>query len=144
MIFSKNTNNTSSIEEKQCGFLTMCFIVAALVVFRLIVLISDERFIFLGLAIAIVLSHAAYHQFRFRFFINGFHLYLFAFTLFCYLSALWAFDPSYTIGRGNTMLLTTMVIFAISICFFRTNSVDQMLKAVMWTGFIVAFYSIYY
>ena len=144
MIFSKNKKNTSSIEEKQCGFLTMYFIVVALVVFRLIVLISDERFIFLGLAIVIVLSHAAYHQFRLRFIINGFHLYLLAFTLFCYLSALWALDPRYTIGRGNTMLLTSMVIFAISICFFGTNSVDQMLKAAMWTGFIVTFYSIYY
>ena len=144
MSFLKDTDSARAIEEKQCGFVTMCFIVAALVVFRLIVLISDERFIFLGLSIAIFLSYASYHHLRIKLRINGFHFYLFIFTLFCYISALWALDSRYTIGRGNTMLLTSMVLLAISICFIGAQSIDQMLKAVMWSGFIVTFYSIYY
>lgn len=140
----RKKNDISALEENRCGFVTMCFIIATLVAFRLIVLISDERFIFLGLAVAIVLSHAAYHHFRFKVKFNGFHLYIILFTLFCYISSLWALDSRYTIGRGNTMLLTLIVLFAISICFVDVYSIDQMLKAMMWTGFIVTFYSIYY
>lgn len=144
MSFFRNKNDMFVPEEKQCGFVTMCFIISALVVFRLIVLISDERFIFLGLAIAIVFSHAAYHHFRIKFKFSSFHFYILLFSLFCYLSSLWALDARYTIGRGNTMLLTSIVLFAISICFVGTNTIDQMLKAIMWAGIIVTFYSIYY
>ena len=70
----RKKNDISALEENRCGFVTMCFIIASLVAFRLIVLISDARCIFLGLAVAIVLSHAAYHHFRFKVKFNGFLL----------------------------------------------------------------------
>ena len=133
-----------NIQEKgNCSFISMLLIITALTVFRLITLLPDERYIFLGLTLLIILSYAFSNNFKINICMTGYHWYLLIFTAFCYISALWAMDPRYTIGRGNTMLLTTMVLFAISLCFLEARSIDQMLQVIMWSGFVITFCAIF-
>lgn len=129
--------------EKTCNWLTWCIITATLVVFHLVTLISDERFLYLGLSTAIIFTYILSKNRTISFHFSGYHLYIISFVAFCYLSSFWAYNRQYTIGRGNTFLLVAMVMFSISFCFSGADNIDQMLKAVMWSGFIIALYTIY-
>ncbi len=129
--------------KRQCSWVTLLLLIVTLTVFRLITLISDERFIFLGLAISLVLTQVLHEGRQIKLKWTGYHWYLILFTLFTYVSSIWALDTRYTIGRGNTMLLSTIVLIAMSYCFKNARDIDQMLQVIMWSGFLIAYLAIY-
>lgn len=73
-----------------------------------------------------------------------YHIHLLLFCLFCYLSSTWAVYKNLAIGKGNTLLEILLLTTAVFYCANRENAVDFLLKAVMWGGFCVSFYVIFY
>lgn len=73
-----------------------------------------------------------------------YHTYMSLFLIFIYFSSFWALHREYTIGRGNTMLITTLIMIIISLCFSEEKSVDALLKIAMWGGYIISIIGIFY
>jgi len=65
-----------------------------------------------------------------------------AFTVFAYLSSLWALQPRYTVGRGNTLLIITFVMFVIMLNVYKGENVRNLLKIAMIGGYIVCLIAI--
>lgn len=67
---------------------------------------------------------------------GAFHLMTGAFLLYCLLSFFWAKDGSLTIDMASTMLKTLISLYPFYL-YYRTKSIDGMLKGVMLGGYLV-------
>lgn len=80
---------------------------------------------------------------RIRFRFNYYHRYILVFGLFCLLSSFWAQSPTLAISKGIDIIEIFVIMTVISFCFYGvTDSVDPLLKAIMWGYYIVVFYEI--
>ena len=70
--------------------------------------------------------------------------YTLTFVAFCYLSCLWATNISYTLQYSEHILKSIFgMLVTYVVLYKRKDRVDIMLKAMMWGGYIVMFYSVY-
>lgn len=76
--------------------------------------------------------------------LTAFHVMVLGFSLFCFASALWANDSSAAISKGVTVLEILVCMSIVYWCFLDKLSARDLLTAIMWSGVIVAIYSIYY
>lgn len=74
---------------------------------------------------------------------NGFHSHVFVFAMYCLVSAVWAWEPSYAVDKGTTIIELLICMSLLYEHYSKFDSVDQPVKAVMWGGFIVGLYAIY-
>lgn len=134
-------NNT--LQTNNYG-LTWFIILITFIMFNFVPLIGYEVVIFATLTI--LTFFAMIIEFRGRILVRWtvYHSYLLLFVFFIYLSSRWALRPEYTVGRGNTMLITSLVMVVISVYFIDIVSVDPLLKIAMWGGYVVSIIGIIY
>ena len=96
--------------------------------------------------VTVVLAFAMFmdNKYKLNLQITYFHISIFLFVLFCYASSVWALDP--VVSRTfATTILSSLLCFSVYFEAFKSDSsVDRLLKAVMWSGPIVAVYTILY
>lgn len=70
-----------------------------------------------------------------------FNGYILVFLLFCAASRLWAVDSSLAVTKVNRLLFILVEMILIHMCFEHTFSIEDMLKAIMYGGYIVVLYA---
>lgn len=71
-----------------------------------------------------------------------FHTYILVFGFFCLASFLWAQSPELAISKGIDIIEIFIIMLIVSICFQQVDSVDSILKAIMWGYYAVILYEI--
>ena len=93
--------------------------------------------VILALFVLTALSMMAERNGRLTFRITFFHIWMLTFGLFCFFSAIWAWDTENAITKGKT-LFSMLVCYSLAyVCYQEFDSVDALLKAVLWGGNIV-------
>ena len=62
------------------------------------------------------------------------------FAAFVFFSAVWAWDSSDAIGMGSTIVQIIICMTVFYSYFLRKGDLDSLISAVMWAGYVVAFY----
>lgn len=93
--------------------------------------------VFLMLAVKCITSEG-----KIRFEFSYYHKYILFFGLFCILSSMWAQSSELSISKGIDIIETAIIMMIISICFKNTDTVDQLLKGIMWAFYIIVLYEI--
>jgi len=71
---------------------------------------------------------------RLRLKITFFHVWMLAFGLFCLLSVIWAWDTENAMTKGKTAFSMLVCYSLAYLCYQEFDSVDALLKAVLWGG----------
>ena len=66
--------------------------------------------------------------------ITFFHVWMLVFGLFCFLSVIWAWDTDNAMTKGKTVLSMLVCYSLALLCYQEFDSVDALLKAVLWGG----------
>lgn len=133
--------NTQSVMNKKIAWL---LIVVTYFLSYIIVENKYEIYIFMSLTMVLLLVYTVENKGIIKIYFTVYHTHLLLFCLFCYLSSTWAVYKDLAIGKGNTLLEILLLTTAVFYCANRENAVDFLLKAVMWGGFCVSFYVIFY
>lgn len=96
------------------------------------------------LTVLMLLIYACFHNGKIRFQITKYHTMIAAFALFCICSGVWARDSRAAITDGITIFEILVCMSVIYCCFQGENTVRGMLTALMWSGPILAVYTVYF
>ena len=66
--------------------------------------------------------------------ITFFHVWMLTFSLFCFLSVIWAWDTDNAMTKGKTAFSMLICYSLAFLCYQEYDSVDALLKAVLWGG----------
>lgn len=69
--------------------------------------------------------------------ITFFHVWMLVFGLFCFLSVIWAWDTENAMTKGKTAFSMLICYSLAFLCYQEFDSVDALLKAVLWGGIAV-------
>lgn len=77
---------------------------------------------------------------NYKFEVHAFHLLVFQFCLYCYANSMWAINYHNALANGNT-IFELLICLSIMYCHFKKfNDVTQLMKLIMWVGYVVVFY----
>lgn len=102
------------------------------------------KYIYLLLAIAIFMLGALKNGWKVCIAIEPFHLYTLLFLAYGFASYLWAIDGGYTKRRMSTVAQTLICMYLVYTYYRKDKNSNRLLDCVMWAGYIVALYAIYY
>lgn len=89
---------------------------------------------------AIVLQNAG----KVQIVVEQFHIRCFIFAGFCLMSSVWAWEPSYSIDRGITIIETLICMSIVFLLYQESLSIDGFLVGIMWSGVVICVYTIAY
>ena len=76
--------------------------------------------------------------------ISKLHVYMLLFSLFSFLSTIWATNPSDAVEKAITIFEILICMSVFYIYYGNTDKVETLLNAVMIAGFIISMFNIYY
>ena len=74
--------------------------------------------------------------------IGAYHYFIISFILLCYLSAIWAINPSYSTEKAGTIFQILICMSVLYLYYSQKESIVPLIDIVMWGGYIVTFYTI--
>lgn len=98
------------------------------------------RYILIGVTFLMILLSAADNDGKIYLHFGMFQLMTGLFAIFVFFSAVWAWNPSDAIGMGSTIVQIIICMTVFYSYFLRKGDVDSLISAVMWAGYVVAFY----
>lgn len=119
------------------GKITWLIILIVFILFRFTLVLGYEAVYFGVLGILLFALYAIYNRGKIKISWTLYHTYMILFTAFSYLSSMWALRPEYTVGRGNTLLIITFVMFMVMLNVKNADNVKSLLKIAMIGGYIV-------
>lgn len=126
--------------EKMIWLLTLFFVVAIYVFYSQ----SWGRYVYVGIALAIFLLTVILRKGRIVLSLGRYHIYVLAFAIYCLLSSLWALDPKSALAQFTGIFSTLICMSLLYPYYSGKTSVKELLDILMWAGYILAVYSIYY
>lgn len=102
------------------------------------------KYVYLGLTVVIFGLGAIRNGWKVNIAIEPFHLCTMLFLLYGFASYLWAIDGTYTIKRMSTVAQTLICMYFVYTYYREDKDSSRLLDCVMWAGYIVAIYAIYY
>lgn len=81
---------------------------------------------------------------KYRVYFHAFHVFMLALISYTALSILWAIDIDDPITKSLTFTQIFICMWVLYNYYVRKNSIDELLSAVKWTGYIISVYSLYY
>lgn len=81
---------------------------------------------------------------KYRVFFHVFHVFMLTLISYTALSILWAIDIDDPITKSLTFTQIFICMWVLYNYYVRKNSIDELLSAVKWTGYIISVYSLYY
>ncbi len=125
---------SSKTNDQFLAFLTFVFVLLS---YLLATSVSGSLFLVAVTVLFLVLSN-------FKFEAQPFHLFVLQFCLYCYATSMWAYNYHTAISNGNT-IFELLVCLSIMYCHFKKfNDVTQLMKIIMWAGYVVVLYSYAY
>lgn len=89
----------------------------------------------------IYIIHGCTNGLSFPLHFGMFHKYMLWISLFCLLSATWAFNSEYAIEKGIT-ILELLIAFTLLYEVYYNCSISRLLTIIMWSGFFLSVYTI--
>lgn len=99
------------------------------------------RYVLFAVTVIVTVISASEDSWRIRFRFGAFHLHMLLLAAYCFASSLWAWVPSLAVSKGITILLILICFSALYTYYQSKNSVDYLLKSIMYAGYGVAIYS---
>ena len=81
---------------------------------------------------------------KYRVYFHVFHVFMLTLISYTALSILWAIDIDDPITKSLTFTQIFICMWVLYNYYVRKNSIDELLSAVKWTGYIISVYSLYY
>ena len=81
---------------------------------------------------------------KYRVCFHVFHVFMLTLISYTALSILWAIDIDDPITKSLTFTQILICMWVLYNYYVRKNSIDELLSAVKWTGYIISVYSLYY
>ncbi len=103
---------------------------------------SWGKYVYLLLAIMIVIVDLFKGHFKIRIKLDEYHLFTLAFALYVLMSSVWAVNSRYTFDRLSTMLRIFACMYLIYIHYRENDDKEAVILALMWSGYILSLYSI--
>lgn len=134
------------IEENTVTDKIICALITIMIMsFYIFETASWGRYVLFGITVFITLIYSSKNHFKLPIIINKpFHLYLAAFALFCFLSSIWAWNPTLAISKGITIFSILACFSLIYPYFLQKGSIDILLDAFMFSGYGIAIYTVVY
>lgn len=101
---------------------------------------SFGRYILIGVTVLMLLLSAADNNGKIYLHFGMFQLMTGLFAAFVFFSAVWAWNSSDAISKGSTILQIILCMTVFYSYFLRKGDLDSLISAVMWAGYVVAFY----
>ena len=124
--------------------LTVLFTTLWLVSFTVFSTVSWGKYVYLLLAGVIFLLGAFRNGLKIDISIEPFHICTMIFLFYGFITYLWAIDGSYTVKRMTTVAQTLLCMYFVYTCYRNDKNSERLLDCVMWAGYLVAIYAIYY
>lgn len=105
---------------------------------------SWGRYVLFGITILITLLYASQNNGRIRVKPEAFHYHVLLFSLFCFVSSVWAWNASLAISKGVTIFLILVCYSFIYGYYQSKGSIEPLLRAIMYAGYGIAIYSLFY
>ena len=102
------------------------------------------RYVFFGESVVIVLLSAFQHRWKLKLRIQAIHWFMLAFSGYCALSALWALEPADALQKGETVFQILVCAAMLYIHYQHEQDVHKLLMVVMWTGYFVSIYTLFF
>ncbi len=99
-------------------------------------------YLLFGLSTLVMLLTALKNHGKITLSFNTYHRLIFQFGVFCLCSAIWAWDSSYSIEKGITILEMLICMSMLGTYYFNKDNDGTLLECVKWAGYAVAIYSI--
>ena len=106
--------------------------------------IAWGRYIFFVIAVLILLMYAVNNGGKIRFSIEPFFVFPAVFAVYCLLSAAWAWVPSDAVEKSFTIVQIVACYSFLFLYYQNEDDIESLLSVVMWTGYIVSIYAIWY
>ena len=74
--------------------------------------------------------------------IHAFHIAIFQFALFCFLTIFWARNYMFAMEKATTLFKIFLAMTVLYSYYYRRPDINVLLKTIMWSGYIVAYYAI--
>lgn len=126
------------LSEKIIWYLTI-FMFASFYIFS-----NNTRgsLILLCITTAIFVISSLQNKMKFRFKLTFFHIFVVSFAVFCLLSSFWAWNSSYSVEKGITVVEILVCMSVLYGHYSKYNNINSLLNGIMWAGYIVMFYTI--
>lgn len=123
----------------------ICYLVSFMIMsFYLFELKSWGRYVLIGITLIITILYSWQNKWHFKFKLSAFHKHIALFTIYCFISSVWAWNPSLAISKGVT-ILSILICFSLLYSYYeREENVDSLLKSIMIAGYGIAMYTIFY
>ncbi len=105
---------------------------------------GEDNFISKGVALLLMGVLAVYILLTGKFVVNKIALFMGGFTLFCFLSSIWAIDSSAAISKGITMVQLFALVFLLYNYLIRENKLNFLISVMCIAGTVYAIYTILY
>lgn len=105
---------------------------------------SWGKYVYLILACVIFLLGVFQNGLKVSVAIEPFHIFTMIFLIYGFVTYLWAIDGSYTIKRMTTVAQTLLCMYLVYTSYRNDKNSERLLDCVMWAGYLVAVYAIYY
>ena len=100
------------------------------------------KYILLAATVVIGFCYVLQNKWIICFKMCSYHYFILSFVALCYLSAIWAQNPSYAIEKGFTILQILICTTVLYLYYSKKESVSPLIDIVMWGGYVVTFYTI--
>ena len=126
--------------------LIFVFSVALFVLFILFDTYGWGKYVFLGLTLCIFLLGSLINGGKIALYNGPYVVLNLLFILFTFSSSLWALDSNDSIVMARTLLRTFICAYVMFITYANVDEFDAtiLLKVVMWSGYVVALYTIFF
>ena len=118
-------------------------LVAILIVsFYLFELMWWGRYVLFGISFFITILYIIKKRGKLVFKIERFHIQVAFFSAFCFLSSLWAWNPTLAISKGITIISILVCFFFLYEYYRDLGTIDSLLKSIMYAGYAISIYSL--
>lgn len=123
----------------------ICALVTLMIMsFYLFEMNSWGRYVFFAISVLVAILYAVTNNMKFNLRITSFHKYIFMFSLFCLMSAVWSWNSSLAISKGIT-ILSILICFSLIYPYYeKQNNIESLLLSFMFSGYGICIYMIYY
>lgn len=130
-------------EKNKVSDIIICFLVTFLIVsFYIFELESWGRYVMFVVAVLVALIHASQNGMKISTKMEPFHGYILIFSLFCYLSAAWAWNSALAISKGTTILSMVICFSLIYPYYKKKGNIESLIKSFMLSGYVICVYTI--
>lgn len=122
-------------------WLLTTFLLASFVIFDQNAWISA---ILLGTTLAVFVISFVQAKCVLKLTVKPFHVFVGVFVLYCFASSWWALNADAAVTKGMTVLQILLCMSVLDIHYSKADSVGRLADAVMWAGYVISLYAIWY